>query len=110
MRECRKYWLMAVSSFLSTLFRCWMTVLSPFMMFLVLRLALFQARILTKRERGRDSDESCRRAFRPDISTESGLKPLLQRASYLSRREPVPAASVPPAREPCWQGRVRSGR
>src|SRR5258706_454525 len=31
MRACRKYWLIAVSSLNSTLFRCWMTFGSPFM-------------------------------------------------------------------------------
>src|SRR6056297_1271754 len=80
MRECRKYWLMAVSSFLSVLFRCWMTVVSPFMMFLVLRLALCQTRILTKRRRGRDSrgaDGHVGGPSGPIIEYGSGLKPLL---------------------------------
>src|ERR1700741_4956818 len=30
MWACRKYWLIAVSSLNSTLFRCWMTFASPF--------------------------------------------------------------------------------
>src|SRR3546814_6512787 len=30
MRECRKYWLIAVSSFRRTLLRCWRTFGSPF--------------------------------------------------------------------------------
>src|SRR5262245_50121610 len=35
MRACRKYWLIAVSSFFRTPLRCWMTFLSPFMALLL---------------------------------------------------------------------------